>query len=191
MKLRIEPFNAKKENYSAVRAAKERRLNSRVLDFVMQRQELPKWCWAAISSSLAHYYRAERCGQHEIASALLGFDCSRFRQEQDVRSRCDDYAMLDEALRLARCYSHWSPERPTFERICGEIDHDRPVCVHVQWHRGGSHYVVVTGYYFDSGELYVEDPSHGPSVQNFETFPRNYRMSGGLWRGTFWTCAQG
>jgi hypothetical protein len=45
---------------------------------------------------------------------------------------------------------------------------------------------VITGYAAGSGELYVQDPLHGPSLQAFERFPAQYRSTG-LWRGTFWT----
>jgi hypothetical protein len=123
-----------------------------------------------------------------VASALLGFDTSRYQKEPEVAARCDAYAMLDEALRIVGCYSHWSPGRPTFERIRAEIDASRPLCLRVAWYRGGSHYVVVTGYSTDTREIYLEDSLHGPSVQAFDPFPGTYRMTGGVWRETFWTC---
>jgi hypothetical protein len=159
-----------------------------MLDFVMQHQELSKWCWAAISVSMGRYYGTRYCQQHEVASALLGFDCSHFQEEPEVAARCNEYAMLDEALQLVGCYSHWSPGRPTFERIQAEIDAGRPICLRVEWYRGGSHYVVLVGYYAGTREIYIEDALHGPSIQAFDKFPNNYRMSGGVWRETFWTC---
>lgn len=187
MKLRIEPRGARKESYSGVVRDQGAGAGIVVLDFLMQRQELSKWCWAAISVSLGRYYGVARWQQHGVAGALMGFDCSRFREEPRVRARCNKYAMLDEALQLAGCYSHWSPGRPTFERIRAEIDAGRPVCLQIEWRRGGMHYAVVIGY-DAGGELYVEDPLHGPSVQPFEKFPGGYRKGGGVWRGTYWTC---
>jgi hypothetical protein len=188
MQLRIEPPEAKRESYSdAARRYSSPMCNTYVLDFVLQHQELAKWCWAAIAASVGRYYGAQHWHQHEVASALLGFDYSRFQKEPEVAARCDAYAMLDEALRIVGCYSHWSPGRPTFERIRAEIDAGRPLCLRVEWYCGGSHYVVVTGYYADTREIYLEDSLHGPSVQAFDTFPGNYRMTGGVWRETFWT----
>jgi hypothetical protein len=188
MKLRIEPLEAKRESYSGVAQSETTECSAYVLNFIMQRQVLPKWCWAAISVSLGHYYGTRRWQQQDVASALLGFDCSRFEDLPDVRVRSDECAMLDEALRLAGCYSHWSPGRPTFKRLRTEIAAGRPVCLQIQWYRGGSHFVMVTGYYADTCEIYIEDPLHGPSVQPFDKFPDSYRALGGVWGGTFWTC---
>ena len=187
MKLRVEPHGARNESYSGVPAGGAGRGGAVVLDLVLQRQELSKWCWAAISVSLGRYYGTTERRQREVAAALLGFDCSRFGEEPEVRESADAYAMLDEALQLAGCYSHWSPGRPTFERLRAEIDAGRPVCLQIEWLRGGMHYAVVAGYDAEAAELYVEDPLHGPSVQPFEGFPGGYRK-GGFWRGTYWTC---
>ena len=188
MKLRIEPVEAKRESYSGVAERDVTARKTCILDFIMQPQALPKWCWAAIAVSLGQYYETRSWEQHELASALLGFDCSSFDNQLDVRLRSDNCANLDEALRLAGCYSHWSPGRPTFERLRSEIDAGRPLCLEVQWYRGGSHFLVISGYHADTREVYVDDPLNGPSVQPFENFPRSYRAFGGVWRGTFWTC---
>jgi hypothetical protein len=175
------------ESYSGVVRERKPSSDSRVLDLIVQRQELTHWCWAAISASLGRYYGTRSWQQYEVASVLLGVDCSRFQEDPTVVERCDTEVLLSEALQLMGCYSHWSPGRPTIERIQTEIDADRAVCVHIDWYRGGSHYVVVNGYDSDSGELYISDPLHGPSIQIFDVFPHRYRVSQGVWRGTFWT----
>lgn len=187
MKLRIEPPESRKESYSDISKSRALKCHAQVLNFVMQSQKLSKWCWAAISASLEDYYGTLHLSQHEVASAILGFDCSSYQEKPEVAVRCNQYAMLDEALRLVGCYSHWSPGRPTFERIQAEIDCGRPVCPCIEWHSGGCHYVAVIGYYTDTGEIYIKDSLHGSSVQAFSQFPNTYRMSGGVWQGTFWT----
>lgn len=188
MKLRIEPLEAKSESYSGAVQVPARVGNIGVLDLSVSRQELPKWCWAAIAGSMGRYYGTGLWPQHEVARAVLGCDCSRFREDEELRARCDAYAMLDDALRLTGCYSHWSPGRPTFERLRAEIVAGRPACLQIDWYRGGAHYVVLTGYYDDTGEVYIQDPLHGPSVQDFASYPRHYCGIGGVWAGTFWTC---
>jgi hypothetical protein len=187
MQWKIEPAEAKREVYSSGVRRQEEGRDSCVLDLIMQRQELEHWCWAAIAVSLGAFYGTRRMMQHEAAGALLGMDCSGFQSEPDVVSRCDVCAMLDDALKLVGCFSHWSPGRPTFERIRTEIDAGRPVCFCVDWKTGGSHYAVISGYYANTREVYVADPLHGPSVQAYSTFPTQYRGIGGFWRGTFWT----
>jgi hypothetical protein len=187
MKLRIESPGAKREGYSGAARRQSPATGGCLLNLAMNSQEQQKWCWAALAASLGRYYRTLSWPQHRVVSVLLGFDCSRFRDDEDVRARCDVYAMLDDALRIAGCYSHWSPGRPSFERIRTEIEAGRPVCVQIDWRRGGSHYVALTGYYPDRREIYIQDPLHGPSVQTFDNFPRSYRLSGGAWNGTFWT----
>lgn len=188
MRWRIEPPAAKREVYSSGARVPVGEKETYVLDLALQRQELEHWCWAAIAASLGDYYGLRHLSQHEIAGTLLGLDCTGIREDPHARARCDATAMLDEALKLVGCFSHWSPGRPAFERIQAEIDTGRPVCLAVDWKTGGSHYAVVTGYSTGSRELFVEDPLLGPSVQQFDAFPAHYRGTGGYWRGTYWTC---
>ncbi len=188
MRLKIEPPEATRESYSG--APGRSGASSCVLDLVIEPQEFPKWCWAAIAASLGRYYRTAERSQRQVATDLLGFDCSRLPDTPAGRERCDLYAMLDEALALVGCFSHWSPGRPTFERIRAEIDAGRPVCVQIDWSRNGAHFAVITGYHADRREIHLEDPLHGPSVQQYERFPGAYRSSG-VWRGTYWTLTEG
>ena len=187
MRLKIEPPEAKRENYSGCVQKHVPNSNAIVLDLIMQSQLLGQWCWAAIAVSLGRYYSNQNWRQHEIATGVLGFNCSRFQEESDIAAVCNQYAMLNEALQFVGCYSHWSPGHRSFERIQAEIDAGRPICLRLEWYSGGSHYLLVAGYYAATHEIYLEDPQHGPSVQKFALFPHTYRMSGGVWRGTFWT----
>jgi hypothetical protein len=156
----------------------------------MQRQQLSKWCWAAIAVSIADYYQSGGLCQADVASTVLGVDCSDPHEAAEHGSRYNTYADLDRSLRSVGCFSHWSPGRPTFARLCSEIDAGRPLCLSIVWRNGGSHYVVVIGYHAETREIYVEDPLHGPSVHIFDKFPHSY-WNGGFWRGTFWTSPPG
>lgn len=160
-----------------------------ILDLRLQPQKLSNWCWAAIAASLSQYYGTKGWQQEAISSHILGFNCSNFQQDKSIEAHCNQYAMLDQALKLVGCYSHWSPSRPSFERIKQEIDRGHPLCVRVEWYGGGFHYLVLMGYYHETKEIYVDDSLYGLSVQNFAEFPHNYRGIGGMWRETFWTCS--
>lgn len=154
-----------------------------ILDLVIDRQRQANWCWAALASSLARYYGAETVEQHEIASRVLGMECG----ERGLDERSNVYATLRDALRAVGCYSHWSPARPSFERIRSEIDAGRPLCVCIEWRTSGLHYLAVTGYHEHPAELRVDDPLHGLSIHRYEEFPGQYRATGAVWRNTIWT----
>ena len=63
-----------------------------------------------------------------------------------------------------------------------EIDQNRVVCVGINWHGGGYHYVVVWGYNEDGADrtIYVKDPLFPNSSPPFEQFVSNYRLAGDL-----------
>lgn len=187
MKLKIEPPDARRESFPSEQR-REVPTVGRVLDLLVERQELRRWCWAAICVSLGRFYGTGKWTQAQAASALLGFDCTAHAADSKLRARCDVSARLDDALALVGCHSHCSPGRPTFDRVAAEIVLGRPVCVQIEWRHGGSHYVVLAGYHGQGRELYVHDPLHGPSTHPFDGFPRSYQGTGGAWRATFWTC---
>jgi hypothetical protein len=157
-----------------------------ILDLVIERQRQANWCWAAIASSLARYYGAETVDQRQVAARILGVDRSGF-EAPAFDERCNVYATLRDALRAVGCYSHWSPSRPSFERICSEIEGGRPLCICIEWRTSGLHYIVVTGYHERSAELRIDDPLHGLSIHRYADFPARYRAAGAVWRNTIWT----
>lgn len=183
--LHVEPDEARSESYSG--AAPCRGIPA-ALPVIVARQALDRWCWAAIGAAIAGYYRGSAPTQEAVASALLGFDCSSWAADGALGARCDVPAMLDEVLSALDCFSHWSPGRPTLDRLAAEIGAGRPLAVAIDWRGGGGHYAVVLGCHPERGEIDVADPLHGPSVQRYASFPRDYR-GGGYWRGTYWTAA--
>src|SRR4051812_9245539 len=126
MKLEIEPPETKQNRLLEVEDSIN--LTTHILDLQIQRQVLSNWCWAAIAASLSDYYNMGNWAQHEVASKLLAFDCTGFNEDPALAKCCNIYAMLDDALQIVGCYSHWSPDRPVFERIQAEIDAGRPIC---------------------------------------------------------------
>jgi len=133
---------------------------------------------------LARYYGVGEFTQHDIAVAVLS---ERTEGELMAPSQINTVASLEDALRHVRCTASWSPGRPSLREIASEIAAWRPVCVCLQWQTGDAHYVVLTGCAAETGELTVEDPLHGRSLQNFNAFPKTYRSAGTVWRGVYWT----
>jgi hypothetical protein len=81
MRLRIEPPGARRESYSGA-ARGEADPAGRVLDLAVERQELERWCWAAICVSLGRFYGTRRWTQRQAAGALLGFDPAGYGRTQ-------------------------------------------------------------------------------------------------------------
>jgi len=189
MKLNIEPSGATRASYAQFDAMNETSCVS-VLPFAMERQLLSHWCWAAIASSMQTYYDKGTGGQECVASLVLDKDCSLMLRGASGLEEINRDAMLDHALKAVHCFSHWSPEKPAFERIVIEIDAARPLCVCLEWKHGGNHYAVIVGYSSDTRELYLQDPLHEASVQPYDAFPGEYRSEGAYWRGTYWTAEQ-
>ncbi|WP_162996444.1 papain-like cysteine protease family protein [Mucilaginibacter celer] len=149
-------------------------------------QQLERWCWAAIAQGLTAYYHQNTIQQYEIASQVLGFDCSAYTDSTDVSERCNINYNLDKALEAVNCYSHWSPGKPFFERVQFEISMGRPVCLRINWFKGDAHYVMINGFNAANATLHIQDSLHGPSQIVYKHFPSKYR-AGGVWAETYWT----
>ena len=133
--------------------------------------------------SLARHYGSGNFTQRHVAMAVLG---AQAQDEAAAIDQINSIALLEDALFHVGCTASWTPGRPALRDIASEIAAGRPVCVCLQWQGGDAHYVVLTGC-TGSGELMVEDPLHGASLQQFEAFPQTYRSAGTVWRGVYWT----
>ena len=153
----------------------------------LQRQLLGRWCWAAIAADLANFYHKRLISQTEVASMVLGFDCNGFNHDTDLTERCNVNYKLDEALSAVQCYSHWSPGKPSFERLQFELSLGQPVCCRINWFKGDAHYVVIYGYNNQTRELYIADPLHNTCQIAYAAFPKKYNETGGVWTETYWT----
>jgi hypothetical protein len=156
------------------------------LNIGIQDQILGNWCWAAIASMLGRYYGTSDASQAEIAAQLLGIDCSRLDSDIGLRRSADAEMRLDAALKIARCFGHWSAGKPLFDRIRFEINLGRPFAARIGWNAGAAHYVLVHGYRNEGKRIIVVDPMHGPGEFVLSDFPATYRQ-GGAWTETFWS----
>ena len=173
---------------------------SSFIAFALEPQQQSNWCWAAIAVSLARYYGVGEFTQHQVALAVLGtrqvygeqvyaeqVSGEQVHAESVSPDRFNTVALLEDALRHVGCRASWTPGRPELRDIAAEIAAGRPVCACLQWRTGDAHYVVLTGCLAETGELTVEDPLQGRSLQKFDAFPGVYRSAGTVWRGVYWT----
>jgi len=121
--------------------------------FPMQKQQEPDWCWDAVAVSVARYFDPKtKWTQATLAEHVL-----------DVTSvaQADQPFYLQNALESMGKLSENPQGFLSFAQIQQELVANRPVCVHIAWNEGGSHYVVVSGYGKSPGgspQVYVSDP---------------------------------
>lgn len=186
MKLKIEPDAAIASCSTQHFVLPHIDRNKVLLDWQLPIQQLSRWCWASIAVEAGKYYQTGRWQQHEIVSAVLEIDCANYKSDTEIAQKCNKNMTLDKALSFVGCFSHWSLGKPSFERIQFEINHGHPVCVRVEWYKGGAHYAVIKGYNIQTCEISIEDSLYGHSVCSFEQFPNKYWNGGGTWTDTFW-----
>lgn len=188
MRLLIEPPNAHRAGWLPGPTQR-----SGQTGLLLERQERSRWCWAAIAVSLArHFGLTGPAGtpwtQRELAARLLSeVPPDAAPAPADGDDLLNRELLLEQALRVVGCFSHWSRGRPSPQRLAAELQAGQPVCLRIAWHDGGSHYVAVAGLEPATGEVFVQDPLHGPSVHAYEGFPDRYRNRGGVWAETVWT----
>ena len=149
--------------------------------FQMETQCESEWCWAAVSTSVDHYFQpGSTLTQCEIASQVMLEDCcTKPRNEAEMLQDA-----LDAVGRLGTIMG-----RLTFEQLQAEINAKRPVCVRIAWFGGSAHYVALSGYdVLSSGVRTVDvaDPFYPDSTEDFDLFPSAYH-GGGEWTATFFT----
>jgi hypothetical protein len=155
------------------------------LDLIVPLQEQDKWCWAATSDGLSHYYDSgSTWTQCKVANAALSrTDCCG----TGASGPCNVYGLLDTALTSVGHYDYMVAFAADFQAVESEIDAEHPLGVRVAWAGGGSHFVAIGGY----GELpdnyvHVEDPWYGSSDVAYDTLKSGYQGNG-TWTHTYWT----
>ncbi|VAW70647.1 hypothetical protein MNBD_GAMMA09-3627 [hydrothermal vent metagenome] len=188
MKIHIDPEESVVSSIGDCYCAPEISREDVFIDLVVQQQQKAHWCWAALASSLADYYQTGDWTQEQIALEIADRDSLLDKKMITItRGNTNVNTTLDKALRVSRCLSHWSPGKPSFERIQFEINLGRPLCMRIEWHAGDAHYAMLNGYDAKNRYVLVKDPLHGDSRQAYKEFPRNYNNCGGVWTETYWT----
>ena len=154
------------------------------LIFTMQAQQQSNWCWAAVSTSVSHFYDSTSSWtQCEVANTQLGrTDCCG----AGASGACNVYGYLDQGLQEVGHFDHLQNGTVTFQVLRNEIVASRPLGIRVAWSGGGAHFIAAIG--AEEGDLVlVGDPGSGAnSLVDYATLETSYSGSG-TWTHSYFT----
>jgi hypothetical protein len=158
-------------------------------NFQIQPQLQSKWCWAAVSASVSHYFDPMSAWtQCSIADATLSrSDCC----SENVKGihPCNVPNSLNRAMTLTGNLSQLLQGTLDFGEVQAELGNNAPVGCRVQWQGGGAHVLVIAGCRIGhSGSRFVDllDPFYGQILIGFDSFAASYQ-SGGQWTHSYKT----
>ena len=147
------------------------------IDFTMQRQTESEWCWAATSTSVAHFYKPSSAWtQCKVANKIKGrSDCCG----KGASGPCNEGDSLGDALQVVGHYVEEDGEPASFSDVQAQIAARLPFCARIAWSGGGAHFMAIVGYDATEGEyMTIADPIYGVSVYDYATYRDAYRHSG-------------
>ena len=157
--------------------------------YPMDEQIADKLCWAAVATSIAHYFdRDSLVTQCFVAKEVLGGNCCGV----PIPDECNEVQYLENGLDAV--HRHEPPPVPhllAFSDIRALIDQRMPICVRIEWPNTSGHFVVISGYRFtkddkENGELVeVSDSWFESSILRYDEFIQNYQDMGGRWSHTY------
>lgn len=154
-----------------------------VLPFEVQKQLESEWCWAAVSTSIAHYYKpASTVTQCQVVNQQIGrSDCCT----NPSSSACNQPGYLDQALQYV---GHFASEKGqgTYQDAVGALNSNTPPCIRIGWSGGGGHFIGVHGCQ-PNEYLAVSDPIFGDSIVAYSTFINGQYEGSGTWTNTYFT----
>jgi hypothetical protein len=156
-------------------------------NFSMQRQTQTNWCWAAVSASVAAFYRGQTTWtQCAVANAELARqDCCG----SGAGGACNQTNTLDTALTTVGHLRRWAGGAADFTAVQGEIGAGHPLGCRVGWANGGGHFVVIAGWVEAvDGTRYVQvhDPFYAYSQTTYQAFLSTYQGVG-AWTHSYFT----
>ena len=154
------------------------------LAFSMQAQTQTNWCWAAVSTSISHYFNgASSWSQCGIANQQLGQTSCCVTPGS---AACNQTGYLDRALSTMNNLDAWQNGTVPVTTLNGDVLRSLPVGVRIAWSGGGAHFIAVTGSVNASGLLHVQDPIYGTSDITYNTMATVYQGTGS-WTDTHFT----
>ena len=163
-------------------------LSQKRLPYAGHPQAQINWCWAAVATSVSHFYGLHHWSQCAVANATLGrADCCGTGAAD--HQKCNRPYYLESALQTTGHLFDMNARALTFAEVEAEIDKGRPVGCRVGWRDGTGHFLTLVGYYTGpSGRAYVEidDPFFSTSSSAFDEFASLYQ-GGGDWTHSYLT----
>ncbi len=158
--------------------------SSTVLPFTMQHQTQTNWCWAAVSTSMSHFYNgASTWTQCLTANQQLGQTTCCVTPGS---SSCNQGGYLDKAMTTMGNLDAWQGGTVPVTTLNGDVLRSLPVGVRVAWSGGGAHFIGVTGSVNSSGLVHVQDPIYGTSDIVYNTLATKYQGTGS-WTHTYFS----
>jgi hypothetical protein len=151
----------------------------------MQHQLQDNWCWAAVSTSVAHYFGKTDWTQCSVVSKEVGDStcCAN-----GSSAKCNVPWRLEKALKRVKALQKKSDGMPgSLGGVRGEIEKGRPVCIRVGWSGGGGHFIALEGYRDDDAGVAIEDPWYGTSDVPLDAFRTGRYQGSGSWTHTYYT----
>ena len=157
------------------------------LPFTIEKQLHTQWCWAAVSVSVARFYRRwSPWTQCKVVSKERGADCC----QDGGRSECNQPHYLDRALECTGTLGQYFDHPLTQDDVRREIGRRSPLGCRVGWNHGGGHFIVITGYEDDADAMRVDlddpDPFFAASTYPWDEFLTRYRGRG-TWTHSYTT----
>jgi len=153
--------------------------------FPMQHQLYNEWCWAAVTSSVDHFYNPE-----STLTQCLVVNQQRGRSDccsNGGSSDCNQPGYTDQALQAAGRLSQSVGSAASYATVVQQTSAWTPIAMRIGWAGGGGHAIVASGYESNS-MVVIDDPWYGPSVVAYNTLVNAYQGSG-TWTNSFYTKA--
>lgn len=156
-----------------------------LLDFEVQPQQESEWCWAAVSTSINHFYNpASTVSQCQVVNEQLGrSDCCT----DPSSSNCNQPGYLDQALQYLGNLSS-EKGQGTYQDAVQALNAGTPPCIRIGWSGGGGHFIGVKGCEPNNFVL-VTDPISGDSAVTYDALTTGQYEGSGTWTNTFFTKA--
>ena len=158
---------------------------SLALPFEVQKQLESEWCWAAVSTSVNHFYNsASAITQCQVVNHQFGrSDCC----SNPASSNCNQPSTLDTALQYVGNFAS-DKGQGTYQDLFGALNSGTPPCIRIGWSGGGGHFIGVNGCQ-PSDFIAVTDPIYGDSIVTYETLTTGKYEGSGNWTDTYFTQA--
>lgn len=160
------------------------------VNFTVPSQQQTNWCWAAVSTGIAHYYdSASTVTQCDVVNQqLVRRDCCR----NGGSKACNVYGYLGQALTFVGHLASEEAQAATFDQVVAAIDVGTPPCIRIAWSGGGAHFIVISGcqdsvLFITAQMLWVTDPIYGRSLVFYDTLTGGSYQGSGTWTHTFFT----
>ena len=155
-----------------------------LLSFTVPAQTQSNWCWAAVSTGVAHYYNsASTVTQCQVVNAQLGrSDCCK----SPGSTNCNVTGYLDKGLTFVGHLKSVQSSAASYSTVSQAVNAGTPPCIRIGWSGGGGHFIGVFGIE-PTNMLWVTDPIYGQSLVSNATLTGGTYQGNGTWTHTYFT----